>query len=61
MQFICYYGDIFVLNSFERVYVIKTKSIYNTTLEIFREAELNGITTNEAALNIAKNRILKNK
>ena len=39
----------------------QTKSIYNTTLEIFREAELNGITTNEAALNIAKNRILKNK
>ena len=39
----------------------QTKSIYNTTLEIFREAELNGVTTNEAALNIAKNRILKNK
>jgi len=35
----------------------KTENIYNTTLEILANAETNGITTNEAALNIAKNRI----
>ncbi|AXT20635.1 Glu/Leu/Phe/Val dehydrogenase [Flavobacteriaceae bacterium AU392] len=35
----------------------KTENIYNTTLEILTNAETNGITTNEAALNIAKNRI----
>ncbi|OIQ29724.1 MAG: leucine dehydrogenase [Bacteroidetes bacterium MedPE-SWsnd-G2] len=35
----------------------KTENIYNTTLEILDNAQTNGITTNEAALNIAKGRI----
>lgn len=35
----------------------KTENIYNTTLEILTNAEANGITTNDAALNIAKKRI----
>ncbi len=35
----------------------KTENIYNTTLEILTNAEANGVTTNEAALNIAKNKI----
>ncbi|MBE9490122.1 MAG: Glu/Leu/Phe/Val dehydrogenase [Bacteroidetes bacterium] len=35
----------------------KTENIYNTTLEILNNAETNGITTNHAALNIAKGRI----
>ncbi len=35
----------------------KTENIYNTTLEILSNADTNGITTNQAALNIAKSRI----
>ncbi|SDS58618.1 leucine dehydrogenase [Formosa sp. Hel1_31_208] len=35
----------------------KTENIYNTTLEIFERAKQNGVTTNVAALNIAKERI----
>ncbi|WP_353778341.1 Glu/Leu/Phe/Val dehydrogenase dimerization domain-containing protein [Winogradskyella sp. 3972H.M.0a.05] len=35
----------------------KTENIYNTTLEIFERAYGNGITTNDAALAIAKERI----
>ena len=35
----------------------KTENIYNTTLEILSNAEKNNITTNHAALNIAKQRI----
>ena len=35
----------------------KTENIYNTTLEILNNAEINNITTNHAALNIAKQRI----
>ena len=35
----------------------KTENIYNTTLEIFRTAETNNITTNDAALKIAQDRI----
>lgn len=35
----------------------KTENIYNTTLEILRNAETHNITTNHAALNIAKQRI----
>jgi len=35
----------------------RTENIYNTTLEIFYEAEANGITTNEAAMKIAQRRI----
>ena len=41
--------------------VRKTENIYNTTLEILEKAGLNGITTNHAALNIAKERIAKRK
>jgi leucine dehydrogenase len=35
----------------------KTENIYNTTLEIFEYAITNGITTHQAALTIAQNRI----
>lgn len=35
----------------------KTENIYNTTLEILQNAETHNITTNHAALNIAKQRI----
>jgi len=35
----------------------KTENIYNTTLEIFDYASANGITTHQAALTIAQNRI----
>ncbi|MDR6967554.1 leucine dehydrogenase [Flavobacterium arsenatis] len=35
----------------------RTENIYNTTLEIFAFAEQNGITTQEAAMRIAQNRI----
>ena len=39
----------------------RTENIYNTTLEIFHEAEANGITTNEAAMKIAQRRIDERK
>ncbi len=35
----------------------KTENIYNTTLEILSNAETNGITSHQAALNIAQGRI----
>jgi leucine dehydrogenase len=35
----------------------RTENIYNTTLEIFHFAEANGITTQQAAMSIAQNRI----
>ncbi|MCR9153886.1 MAG: leucine dehydrogenase [Bacteroidetes bacterium] len=35
----------------------RTENIYDTTLEIFRKAELDDITTHQAALTIAKDRI----
>ena len=35
----------------------KTENIYNTTLEILSIAETQGITPNQAALQLAKNRI----
>ncbi len=35
----------------------KTKNIYNTTLEILNKAEQDGITTNEAAISIAEQRL----
>ncbi|WP_452599714.1 Glu/Leu/Phe/Val family dehydrogenase [Pontimicrobium sp. MEBiC01747] len=35
----------------------KTENIYNTTLEILSNAESNGVTTHQAALNIAQGRI----
>lgn len=39
----------------------RTENIYNTTLEIFNLAEGKGITTHEAALSIAENRINERK
>lgn len=39
----------------------KTENIYNTTLEILEQANANSITTNHAALNIAKSRIKTRK
>ena len=39
----------------------KTENIYNTTLEILDSASKNGLTTNQAALNIAKIRIEERK
>jgi len=41
--------------------ISKTENIYNTTLEILTNAEANGITTHEAALDIAQARILARK
>lgn len=35
----------------------KTENIYNTTLEILKNADTNGITTHQAAFNIAQSRI----
>ncbi len=35
----------------------RTENIYNTTLEIFNHAEANGITTHQAAMQIAQKRI----
>jgi leucine dehydrogenase len=35
----------------------RTENIYNTTLEIFNFAEANSITTQQAAMSIAQNRI----
>lgn len=39
----------------------RTENIYNTTLEIFAEAETNNITTHQAAMNIAQRRIDERK
>lgn len=39
----------------------KTENIYNTTLEILRDAEVNNITTHQAALRIAQARIDERK
>lgn len=39
----------------------KTENIYNTTLEILKNANVNRITTVSAAINIAQNRIEKRK
>jgi len=39
----------------------KTENIYNTTLEILENANVNGVTTNHAALNIANDRIAMRK
>ena len=39
----------------------RTENIYDTTLEIFREAELQQITTHQAALSIAEKRIALRK
>ncbi len=46
------------LENYDRQEIMrKTENIYNTTLEILENAKLNGLTTNNAALNIAKQRI----
>jgi len=37
----------------------KTKEIYNTTLEILKKSELEGITSHEAARQIAQARVAK--
>jgi len=39
----------------------KTENIYNTTLEILNNAEINSLTTHQAALNIAQGRIEERK
>ncbi|WP_179316887.1 Glu/Leu/Phe/Val family dehydrogenase [Winogradskyella undariae] len=39
----------------------KTENIYNTTLEILDNAKVNNLTTNDAALNIARERIATRK
>ena len=39
----------------------KTENIYNTTLEIFNFADINSITTQQAAMQIAQNRIDQRK
>ncbi|GGZ53062.1 Glu/Leu/Phe/Val family dehydrogenase [Mesonia mobilis] len=47
---------------YDRAEIIKkTENIYNTTLEILTKAELEQMTTHQAALKIAKNRILAAK
>ncbi|MBU2938972.1 leucine dehydrogenase [Lacinutrix sp. C3R15] len=46
------------LEGYDKTEIVrKTENIYNTTLEILANAEINEITTNQAALNIAKSRI----
>ena len=50
------------LENYNRQEIIrKTENIYNTTLEICVRAQSNGVTTNVAALNIAKERIAMRK
>ena len=50
------------IKGYQREQVLnKTKAIYDTTLEIFKKAELDGITTHSAALAIAEERISKRK
>lgn len=46
------------LENYDRAEIIrKTENIYNTTLEILDNSKVNGLTTHNAALNIAKERI----
>jgi leucine dehydrogenase len=46
------------LENYDRQEIIrKTENIYNTTLEILSNAETNGITTHQAAFNVAQARI----
>jgi leucine dehydrogenase len=46
------------LENYDRQEIIrKTENIFNTTLEILDNAKVNDITTHNAALNIAKERI----
>jgi len=39
----------------------KTRNIYNTTLEILTKAEQDGITTNQAAISIAEQRLIEKR
>ena len=53
------YGEI---AGYDKAEALKrTENIYNTTLEIFSFAESNNITTHQAALNIAQNRVDERK
>ena len=46
------------LENYDRKEIIrKTENIYNTTLEILKNAEANGVTTHQAAFDIAQGRI----
>ena len=46
------------LEGYDKIEIMrKTENIYNTTFEILHSAEVNGITTNQAALNIAQSRL----
>ena len=46
------------LENYDRQEIMrKTENIYNTTLEILDNAKVNNLTTNTAALNIARERI----
>lgn len=50
------------LENYDKQEIIrKTENIYNTTLEILEKSKLSGITTNDAALEIAKERIATRK
>ena len=50
------------LKGYDRERAIKqTREIYNTTLEIFKKAELENLTTHAAALEIAEQRISDRK
>ncbi|RNC80209.1 MAG: Glu/Leu/Phe/Val dehydrogenase [Winogradskyella sp.] len=50
------------LENYDRAEIMrKTENIYNTTLEILENAELNNLTAHSAALNIAKSRIESRK
>ena len=44
-----------------QIYEKKTENIYNTTLEIFSFADINNLTTQQAAMQIAQNIIDQRK
>ena len=50
------------LENYDRAEIMrKTENIFNTTIEILKNAKGNDVTTHNAALNIAKNRIAVRK
>ena len=50
------------LENYDRKEIIrKTENIYNTTLEILKNAETNGVTTHQAAFDVAQGRIDERK
>jgi len=50
------------LETHDRDWIIKTtENIYNTTLDIFKHAEVNGFTSHQSALSIAEQRINNRK